>query len=437
MNQMKILTYLVLLLLPALGQAQARFTQALDTTAMLIGDQQALHQYANSTDFEKDPLHILDTLSWMEILEVRPWMQSGDGSFKRDVLFTVFDSGSYSIPDYTVHFKGDSAQVNRLDLRVDFVRDSTNQLRAIKDIVETEGTDDFIWYALSGLLFVLVMLVLLYFLFKADQRTPGMIEYAMAEPADHKALKALAELDREKLWQKGAWKVFYDRLTDILRTYLSEGFYLPARESSTREIRTLLEAHQPAFRGIEELTALLNLADLVKFANLTPDTAQLTSAIPMAQEFIRHNAGMIAAIRQIHLLTYRRYLGDTLAEGFAHPDQEVDPGLQKIKLDGQTSGLVLISRLVQKHSFVLPDAWVRLHQQRMGLLNRWHHNLVLQGYPSGWTLLLLIPLLAIVSVFLPLLIVFSLWTKTRLISSGVFVLNGDRKLLVDPKSIPA
>ncbi len=435
MSSMNGFRYLLFILLPGMIQAQVHFSQMLDSTAMLIGDQQSLHQFASGTDFLKDPLGQLDTLSWLEIIEVKPWVQSGASMFRRDILFTVFDSGSYRIPEFTVHFKEDSVAVNSLTLRVDFVRDSLNDLRPIKDIAETEGSFDGVWYLLSGLFFILIMLFLLYVLFKADQKTPSVVEYIQAESADQKALKALTELEKQKLWQQGEWKLYYDRLTEIIRTYLSDGFFLPARESSTSEIRNMLAQHEPPFQNWDELYQLLQKADLVKFANLKPDVAQLGWALEVAGHFIRRNAGMLESIRQSHLVTYRRFLGSPMADGFAFPDKEVDPGLQSIRLDGNTASLVLISSLVRKNTFVLPDAWVRLHQQKMGLLNRWHHNLVFQNYPAALTLLLLIPLLAVVSVFLPLLWVFSFWTRSRLISSGVFVLSKDRKLWVDSKSI--
>ena len=78
--------------------AQSHFSQSVDSTHMWIGDQQYLHQRSTSNQIADDPINVLDTLSWMEILDRGSWTKQEDGSFIRDVKFTVFDSGYFEIP---------------------------------------------------------------------------------------------------------------------------------------------------------------------------------------------------------------------------------------------------------------------------------------------------------------------------------------------------
>ena len=50
------------------------------------------------------------------------------------------------------------------------------------------------------------------------------------------AREALAELEREELWQKGELKAYYSRLVDILRIYLERQMSIQAMESTAEEI---------------------------------------------------------------------------------------------------------------------------------------------------------------------------------------------------------
>ncbi|MBK7810697.1 MAG: hypothetical protein IPI50_05535 [Saprospiraceae bacterium] len=89
-----------LLIYPLLGQSS--FVQKIDTHQMYIGDQQWLHQQSPNVDFALDPLAGLDSISWMELLEVKPWVKINENLFQRDIKFTVFDSGKYIIAPFPV-----------------------------------------------------------------------------------------------------------------------------------------------------------------------------------------------------------------------------------------------------------------------------------------------------------------------------------------------
>lgn len=114
----------------------------------------------------------MDTISWMEILEKGRWEQLSDKSYERRIRFTVFDSGQYLIPAFRVYYKNDSAVSNPLQLDVSFVPDSLQQLRPIKDIIETEAPDYIPYYLIGGILVLLGMLFLLYLFLKQTALHP-------------------------------------------------------------------------------------------------------------------------------------------------------------------------------------------------------------------------------------------------------------------------
>lgn len=82
------------------------------------------------------------------------------------------------------------------------------------------------------------------------------------------ALAALDQLVAENLPSQGRLKIHYDRLAEILRTYLSQRFDLPALEHTTAELMALMRggAYDDALRA--DVRHVLDEADMVKFARL-------------------------------------------------------------------------------------------------------------------------------------------------------------------------
>lgn len=106
-------------------------------------------------------------------------------------------------------------------------------------------------------------------------------------PPHEAALAALEALLVEDLVARGAFKLFYLRLSDIVRHYVEERFGLRAPEQTTEEFLAAMSAapvvrrdHQTLLRGF------LNQADLVKFAEFVPDANDVEGAVKAARRFI-------------------------------------------------------------------------------------------------------------------------------------------------------
>jgi hypothetical protein len=123
------------------------------------------------------------------------------------------------------------------------------------------------------LLIVVVIAVLAYFLYKRykkKQEGEEKEEVAHTTPSYITALNNLHELEEEKLWQKGLVKEYHSRITEIIRRYFEERFYLPALELTTTEAMSRLNARQDTSEILETTEEFLNNADLVKFAKYSP-----------------------------------------------------------------------------------------------------------------------------------------------------------------------
>ena len=91
------------------------------------------------------------------------------------------------------------------------------------------------------------------------------------EPPHVTAIRELEKLHSEKLWQNQRHKLYYTRLTDIVREYIEGRYGVMAMEMTSDEIiLALTELNIPA-RSHEQIRRLLSTADYVKFAKYVPD----------------------------------------------------------------------------------------------------------------------------------------------------------------------
>jgi hypothetical protein len=94
-------------------------------------------------------------------------------------------------------------------------------------------------------------------------------------PAHVIAFRDLEKLKQEQLWQKGEVKMYYSRLTEILRQYLENRYGVYSLEMTTSE--TLEALVRKGFRKDEsysDLKTILNGSDLVKFAKYKPESSE-------------------------------------------------------------------------------------------------------------------------------------------------------------------
>jgi len=85
----------------AVGQISIKAT--VDSTGMLIGDQQQLHltiQHPSTATVQSFYASALDTIENLEIIDETEWVKSGTEpiTIQKDITISIFDSGYYFIP---------------------------------------------------------------------------------------------------------------------------------------------------------------------------------------------------------------------------------------------------------------------------------------------------------------------------------------------------
>jgi len=101
------------------------------------------------------------------------------------------------------------------------------------------------------------------------------------------ALEKLRKLKEKELWQNGQQKEYHSELTYTVREYLENRYGISALESSTHEILGDLKKADFDDGFKDNLTEMLSIADLVKFAKAESTGDINTRIINQAEEFIQ------------------------------------------------------------------------------------------------------------------------------------------------------
>jgi len=199
-------------------------------------------------------------------------------------LITSFDSGLYQVPPVYAEINT-STGIRRFysdytALEVMRVKITPPDTTAkIFDIVRPYRAPLTIgeiipWVLIAGAAAALIWgLIFLIKKLKKPGKEPDII--INPDPAHIIAFRDLKKLKEEQLWQKGAVKQYYSRLTEILRKYLENRYGVFSLEMTTSE--TLEALVRSGFKKDELYTVLktiLNGSDLVKFAKYKPEPAE-------------------------------------------------------------------------------------------------------------------------------------------------------------------
>ncbi|HWB64153.1 MAG TPA: hypothetical protein VG603_11620, partial [Chitinophagales bacterium] len=166
--------------------------------------------------------------------------------------------------------------------------DTTRPFKPIKGPLEVPYTwREYIAYILLAvlLLWLVVAAVLLWRKYR-KQKPAVPARPKPKDPPHIWARKELKKLEDEKVWQGGDTKLYYSRLTDILRLYLEYRFGWSALESTTEEIEAEIEQYNLKNKAQDHLLKILKTADLVKFAKMAPTPDTNIGCMESAYKFI-------------------------------------------------------------------------------------------------------------------------------------------------------
>jgi hypothetical protein len=192
-------------------------------------------------------------------------------------IVSVYDSTDISISGIPVRYKtGNDTLLQTVNTNPVYFTVHTVPVKPeeeIKDVKEPIKIPLDWKTILLYLLIIIAIAGLAYFLYKRYKKKHEGEEIKQTEPRIPSyitALNSLHQLEEEKLWQKGKVKEYHSKITEIIRRYFEDRFYLPALELTTSEAMVMLKERYDTAEILQATDEFLNNADLVKFAKYNP-----------------------------------------------------------------------------------------------------------------------------------------------------------------------
>jgi hypothetical protein len=138
-----------------------------------------------------------------------------------------------------------------------------------------------VWIAAGGLMVILVIVAMLM------RRGKAMV--AIIIMPWERALNNLGGLRKDVAEGQVDLGICFSRLTDIVRLYLEQRFTLKSSKQTTYEFLAELKQPSSPLESSQRdfLKQFMQAADLVKFAKLPPETAQLDDAMDKAETLVK------------------------------------------------------------------------------------------------------------------------------------------------------
>lgn len=295
-------------------QAQVPKIQAsLSSYKALIGNQVTLQinvEHAKATPIQF-PSNIATNIDSLEVINKKIILDTtinGTNISQLLLVVTAFDARKYTIPEQVITYNNNNqkGEVRTQALLLEYnepeiapassgsnLNDTSKEQVNIKPI-KTPIDEPFTWKELLPyLLYIAILLVgllfayYLYKFFKKPIASKQSQYVAPPRPAHEIALERLKELDAAKVWQKGDVKQYYSQISEIIRQYLENRYKILALESTTDEIMSEEEIEQLPKNLRANLSLVLELADLVKFAKVQPSIENHPLVLLQCLEIVR------------------------------------------------------------------------------------------------------------------------------------------------------
>ena len=224
-----------------------------------------------------------------------PEKKGDHGILKYEYVISVFDTGSFTIPAFPIaYFPEDSVsnykiiEASPIPIYVESViQDEAREMRDIKPPLAIPFSYTFIISIIAGGLLLAILIYLAIIFYKKRKKKGYLLKPpAPPRPAHEIALDALEKLLLKNLIEQGEIKHFYSEVSEIMRRYIENRFFINALEETSREILQDMQNEDVAVEQYEILQNFLHQSDFVKFAKYLPSSDENEAIINWARDFI-------------------------------------------------------------------------------------------------------------------------------------------------------
>ncbi|GAB4365479.1 MAG: hypothetical protein Kow0042_04710 [Calditrichia bacterium] len=215
---------------------------------------------------------------------------------KFEYNISVFDTGKFVIPPFPVAFsESDTSRdfqiimSEPIEIFVESVlADENAEIRDIKPPIPVPYNYKRLILIILGALLLLAAAGITYYVIRQRKKGMPLFRKEVIRPAHEVAFEALVDLELRwrSMFENEEYKPIFWELSDILRRYLENRFFINALEETTFEIRISLEETGLNAEEQEKVREVLELADLVKFAKYVPQLAEVENSFRLVREFI-------------------------------------------------------------------------------------------------------------------------------------------------------
>ncbi len=215
----------------------------------------------------------------------------------RKFTLTTYRLGEFVLDPVTVTYKKDgqpekSIQTNKLYLTVKSITEGKPQedIRDVKSVVPFKmRVGRILWPLLA-----VALLVAGYFLYQTLRKKKNAFQPAPRPlTAEEEALLHLTELFESDLLKRGLIKLYYLRLSEILRVYFEKRYKILAVELTTLEIMRALRPLNLETGLNQKIQYVLEAADLAKFAKWIPTAPEILQINKKSEEIIKESVPLL------------------------------------------------------------------------------------------------------------------------------------------------
>ena len=249
----------------------------------MIGEQTRLTLKAEFPPQVPMSFFTIDTIPHFEILERKKidTLDDREGiKLSQSLTLTSFDSGHWVIPSFELP-ADKPMYTDSLAVDVRFSPFDPNQdYHDIKDVIDVQvkekKEETWYWYAAASAVLVAVIIYLL-----VRKKKNPIAKIPFVDPYKE-AKQELEKLGKENLTSK----MFYTRLVDIFRLYISKRKGIASLQKTTDDLVVQLRSLKLPTEEFNRLAQSLRLSDFVKFAKFEPAASDKNDSFKTIKEFI-------------------------------------------------------------------------------------------------------------------------------------------------------
>ncbi len=125
-----------------------------------------------------------------------------------------------------------------------------------------------------------------YYFYRKHRKGEPLFHKTVIRPAHEIALERLQALKTTDLDQMEQYKTFFTELSNIVREYIENRYFVKALEETSTELLQSMQELELDAETLQKLQNVLQMSDLVKFAKFVPGKAEVESSLQDAESFI-------------------------------------------------------------------------------------------------------------------------------------------------------